>query len=57
MLVYYDFPRHEYLHKLADAVPDDFRFGVKVTDEVTIKKFPNLGSFRCEGRAAERTHP
>jgi len=38
---YYTFPRLEYLHKLADAVPDDFRFGFKVTDDITIKKFPN----------------
>src|ERR1017187_616309 len=42
---YYDFPRREYLKKLADAVPDDFRFGLKVTDAVTIKKFPNLPRF------------
>jgi uncharacterized protein YecE (DUF72 family) len=42
---YYDFPRPEYLHKLSDAVPDDFRFGFKVTDAVTIKKFPNLARF------------
>ena len=42
---YYDFPRPEYLHILADAVPDDFRFGFKVTDAVTIKKFPNLARF------------
>jgi uncharacterized protein YecE (DUF72 family) len=42
---YYDFPRREYLHKLGDAVPDDFRFGFKVTDVVTIKKFPNLARF------------
>jgi uncharacterized protein YecE (DUF72 family) len=42
---YYTFPRPEYLHKLADAVPDDFRFGFKVTDTVTIKKFPNLDRF------------
>jgi uncharacterized protein YecE (DUF72 family) len=26
-------------------VPDDFRFGFKVTDAVTIKKFPNLARF------------
>lgn len=38
---YYTFPRPEYLHKLADAVPDDFQFGFKVTDEITIKKFPS----------------
>jgi hypothetical protein len=42
---YYTFPRPEYLQKLADAVPDDFRFGFKVTDAVTIKKFPNLARF------------
>jgi uncharacterized protein YecE (DUF72 family) len=42
---YYDFPRPEYLHKLATAVPDDFRFGFKVTDAVTLKKFPNLPRF------------
>jgi uncharacterized protein YecE (DUF72 family) len=42
---YYDFPRREYLQKLADAVPDDFQFGLKVTDAVTIKKFPNLARF------------
>lgn len=42
---YYDFPRRENLQKLADAVPDDFRFGFKVTDAVTIKKFPNLARF------------
>ena len=39
---YYDFPRREYLQKLVDAVPDDFRFGFKVTDAVTIKNFQTL---------------
>ena len=38
---YYTFPRVEYLQGLADQVPDDFRFGFKVTDNITIKKFPN----------------
>jgi len=42
---YYDFPRREYLQKLADAVPEDFRFGFKVTDAVTIRKFPDLPRF------------
>src|SRR5271169_4597427 len=42
---YYTFPSREYLQRLADAVPDDFRFGFKVTDVVTIKKFPNLARF------------
>ncbi|HEV2435863.1 MAG TPA: DUF72 domain-containing protein [Verrucomicrobiae bacterium] len=49
---YYDFPRREYLHKLADAVPDDFRFGFKVTDAVTIKKFPNLARFGAKAGQA-----
>jgi len=49
---YYDFPRHEYLQKLADAVPDDFRFGFKVTDAVTIKKFPNLARFGAKAGQA-----
>ena len=42
---YYTFPSPPYLQKLADTVPDDFRFGFKVTDAVTIKKFPNLARF------------
>jgi uncharacterized protein YecE (DUF72 family) len=42
---YYTFPSPGYLEKLADAVPDDFRFGLKVTDAVTLKKFPNLPRF------------
>jgi uncharacterized protein YecE (DUF72 family) len=42
---YYDFPRPEYLQGLADQVPDDFRFGFKVTDAVTVKRFPNLDRF------------
>jgi uncharacterized protein YecE (DUF72 family) len=42
---YYDFPRPEFLRKLANQVPDDFRFGFKVTDAITVKKFPNLPRF------------
>ena len=42
---YYTFPRREYLQGLADQVTDDFRFGLKVTDAVTIKKYPNLNRF------------
>jgi uncharacterized protein YecE (DUF72 family) len=42
---YYMFPRPEDLQKLADAVPDDFRFGFKMTDTVTIKKFPKFDRF------------
>jgi hypothetical protein len=42
---YYTFPRREYLHGLSDQVPDDFRFGFKVTDAITIKRFPNFPRF------------
>jgi uncharacterized protein YecE (DUF72 family) len=49
---FYTFPRPEYLQKLADAVPDDFRFGLKVTDTVTIKKFPNLDRFGAKAGQA-----
>jgi uncharacterized protein YecE (DUF72 family) len=48
----YTLTRYEYRGKVAktrfereDAVPDDFRFGFKVTDTVTIKKFPKLDRF------------
>src|SRR5436309_6180189 len=39
---YYKFPDHRYLEGMMSAVPDDFRFGFKVTDEITIKKFTKL---------------
>jgi uncharacterized protein YecE (DUF72 family) len=42
---YYDFPRTEYLQGLAEQVPGDFQFGFKVTDALTIKKFPRLDRF------------
>jgi uncharacterized protein YecE (DUF72 family) len=42
---YYDFPRREFLEKLAAQVPDDFRFAIKVTDAITLKRFPNLPRF------------
>ena len=49
---YYTFPRREYLQGLSDQVPDDFRFGFKVTDAITLKKFPNLPRFGAKaGRA------
>ena len=42
---YYAFPRREYLEGLGDQVPDDFQFGLKVTDEITTRKFPNFDRF------------
>jgi uncharacterized protein YecE (DUF72 family) len=38
---YYTFPFVKYLEGLASQVPDDFRFGFKVTDTITINRFPN----------------
>ena len=51
---YYDFPRREYLHKLADAVPEDFRFGLKITDAITIRKYPNLARFGAKAGQPNR---
>lgn len=42
---YYTVPRPGYLEGLASQVPADFRFGFKVTDEVTVKRFPSLPRF------------
>lgn len=38
---YYKFPDRRYLEGMVSQVPSDFLFGFKVTDEITIKKFPN----------------
>jgi len=42
---YYTFPSRQYLQGLAAQVPQDFRFGFKVTDAITVKRFPNLPRF------------
>lgn len=42
---YYTFPEEAKLRELADQVPENFRFGFKTTDEVTLKRFPNLPRF------------
>jgi len=42
---YYTFPSQKYLSGLTAQVPADFQFAFKVTDEITIKKFPNLPRF------------
>ena len=42
---YYKFPDQRYLEKMVTAVPDDFLFGFKVTDEITIRRFTNLPRF------------
>ena len=42
---YYQFPSEAYLAKLTGDVPPDFKFTLKVTDEITIRNFPNLPRF------------
>lgn len=42
---YYQFPSAASIQALAEAVPDDFRFAFKVTDTLTLKRFPNLPRF------------
>lgn len=42
---YYTFPTRAKLEAMAAQVPPDFQFAFKVTDEITIKKFPNLARF------------
>ncbi len=51
---YYSFPTEAYLQGLAAKVPADFLFGFKVTDDITLKKFPNLARF---GQRAGRPNP
>jgi uncharacterized protein YecE (DUF72 family) len=42
---YYRFPSEKYLANLCAQVPDGFRLSFKVTDEITVKKFPKLDRF------------
>lgn len=42
---YYQFPRREWLEEMVSQVTVDFQFALKVTDEITINKFPILPRF------------
>lgn len=42
---YYKFPDQRYLDGLVAQVPPDFQFALKVTDEITIRKFTKLPRF------------
>jgi len=42
---YYTFPSPQSLEAMANQVPEDFQFGFKVTDAITIRKFPKLARF------------
>lgn len=48
---YYQFPTVRWLEAMVSQVPDDFQFSLKVTDEITLKRFPNLPRFG--GRAGK----
>ena len=51
---YYKFPEERFWRDLVAEVPGDFLFSLKVTDEITIKTFPNLPRF---GSRAGRVNP
>jgi uncharacterized protein YecE (DUF72 family) len=51
---YYTFPSAQYLERLANLVPSDFRFGFKVTDTITLRNFPRLDRF---GDQAGKANP
>ncbi len=42
---YYSFPSQQYLESMVNQTPEDFLFGLKVTDTITIRKFPKLDRF------------
>jgi len=42
---YYAFPNPLYLERMVGQVPEDFLFGFKVTDAITIKHYPRLDRF------------
>ena len=51
---YYKFPGEDYLQGLVSQVSEDFLFGFKVTDAITLKRFPNLPRF---GDKAGKSNP
>ncbi len=52
---YYTFPTRQHLERMAGQVPEDFFFGFKVTDAVTIKTYPKLDRFGdLAGKANEK---
>lgn len=51
---YYQFPTPRLLEGLVAQVPEDFQFALKVTDQITLKRFPNLPRF---GRRAGQPNP
>jgi uncharacterized protein YecE (DUF72 family) len=50
---FYQFPSAKMLDGIFSQVPGDFRLSIKVTEDITVKKFPNL---RRYGRRAGQTN-
>lgn len=46
---YYNFPTEKYAQGLASLVPPGFEFGFKVTDDITVKRFPKIPRFGEKG--------
>lgn len=51
---YYKYPDRRFIESTFGEVRDDFRFGLKVTDRITVKRFPNLPRF---GKEAGQANP
>jgi uncharacterized protein YecE (DUF72 family) len=43
---FYQFPTPKQLEAYLSQVPDDFQLSIKVTEEITVKNFPNLPRYR-----------
>jgi uncharacterized protein YecE (DUF72 family) len=51
---FYQFPERDSLQEMASMVPDDFQFALKVTDEISVKRFPSIARM---GARAGRDNP
>ena len=50
----YDFPSPEQMHAMAEQTPDGFTVSLKVTDRITVRRYPNLPR---HGAMAGRENP
>jgi uncharacterized protein YecE (DUF72 family) len=50
----YDFPRPDRMQIIHDQTPGDFRVSLKVTDRITVKRFPNIPRY---GASAGNENP
>jgi uncharacterized protein YecE (DUF72 family) len=53
---YYQFPTEEYLGGLCAQVQEDFRFSLKVTDDITLNTFPNIDRFGSRAGQTNREY-